>query len=177
MKSHQERANTLIHQANAFRENGRIEDAIRTYREAIALVPAYGSFRLVIADMLFKANRYPEAADAFRETILSVPDHAQAWVGLGQCLLLLDHHEEALDAFQNALAADPDGPEANYYLAVLLGMRGEFKEAETLLFKALTLRPSWEPQARREASLKPLFDNSRRLTRIGQEKKWWEVWK
>jgi len=177
MKSHQERANALVHQANISREKGRIDEAIRTYREAIALVPAYASFHLVIADMLFEAKRYPEAADAYRETIQAVPNHAQAWVGLGQCSLLTDHHDEAGEAFRHALAADQANPEANYYLALLLGMRGEFKEAESLLLTALTLRPAWETQARREASLKPVFENSRRLSRLGTDKKWWEVWK
>ena len=177
MKSHQERASALIHQAGAYRANGRIEDAIRTYREAIALVPAYSSFILSIAEMLFEAKRYTEAAGAYREMLQTAPDHARAWAGLGQCLLLQDNHDEAIDAFRSALAADQGSPEANYYLALLLGMRGDFKEAETRLFDALKQRPAWETQARREASLKPVFDNSRRLSRLNQDKKWWEVWK
>lgn len=177
MKTHQERANALVQQANHARENGRLDEAIRAYREAIALVPAYGTFNLHIAEMLLEANRLQEAADAYRQVAYADPELETAWVGLGKCLLVLENHEDALEAFQSALDTHSNNADANYYSAILLGMDGEFKEAANRLLKALNQRPGWEAQARREAALKPVFEHSRRLSAFGQAKKWWEVWK
>ena len=177
MKTHQDRANNLILQANAARENGMLDDAIQAYREAMKLVPAYTSFNLLIGDMLLGEKRYREAADAYRQTVLEIPEHDQAWVGLGQCRLLLEEHDEAIEAFRSGLAANKVNPDAHYYLALLLSMREETKEAETHLLSALQLRPAWEEQARQEASLNAVFENSRRLANLRREKKWWEVWK
>ncbi len=177
MKSYQDRANTFILQANAAKENGQLNEAIRAYKEAMALVPAYKTFNLVIADMLLGARRYSEAADAYLEALGGAPDHEPAWIGLGKCQLLLDDHEQATESFRAALKLNSTNPDASYYLALLSGMRGELKEAETLLLKALKQRPGWEEQARREASLKPVFENSRRLANLGRDKRWWEIWK
>lgn len=177
MKTHQDRANNLILKANAAKENGMLDDAIRSYREAMKLVPAYSTFNVVIGDMLQAENRHRDAADAYLRTVLDTPDHDQAWVGLGQCRLLLDEHEEAIEAFRSALAANPSNPDAHYYLALLLSIIDDIKGAETHLLSALKQRPAWEDQARQEASLKPVFENSRRLANLNREKKWWEVWK
>jgi tetratricopeptide (TPR) repeat protein len=177
MSSHQDRANTLIRQANEARENGQIDEAIRSYKDAIALVPAYSSFNLIIADMLLEMRRYGEAIETYKQTLADHPDHEQAWVGLGKCLLLLEDHEAATTTFQSALDANKNNAEASYYMALLLGLQGNFKDAESLLYIALKHNPGWEAQARKEASLKPVFESSRRLNNIAREKKWWEVWK
>ena len=100
MKTLQDRANALILKANAAKENGRLDDAIQAYREAMGLVPAYSAFGLVIGDLLVESKRYAEAAEAYRETVSQSPDHDQAWVGLGQCQMLMEDHEEAVESFR-----------------------------------------------------------------------------
>lgn len=177
MKTYQERANAWIEEGNTAREEGRRDAAIHAYREAIELVPAYGTLHMAIAALLLDAGRPAEAADAFRSAAAFAPEHVDAWTGLGKCELMRDHHEEALAAFETAREVDPQNPDACYYSALLLGMRGEIKEAEKRLYTALMQRPAWETQARREASLKPVFESSRRLTALGRPKKWWEFWK
>jgi tetratricopeptide (TPR) repeat protein len=177
MKTFQERANQLIQQGNTAHARGQTEAAIRAYREAIDLVPAYASLHLVIGDLRFTERNYMEAAEAFEQFVAFEPNHDQAWAGLGQCRLLLDEMDAAAEAFEAALAARPDNVEANYYGAILAAKAGEARTAEDRLHRALTERPSWETQARLEPLLEPLFESSRKLGNLGREKRWWEIWK
>ena len=177
IKSFQERANTLVQEANTAKNQGRIHDAIRAYREAIELVPAYASLNLVIGDMLFESGDYAGAAEAFQAVVAFDPEHDQAWASLGQCRLLRDDFEGAAEAFAAAQQANPDNVEANYYGAILDAHRGETRRAADKLYQALRLRPSWTDQAQTEALLAPLFESSRKLAVLGREKKWWEIWK
>lgn len=177
MKTFQERANELIQKGNSAHAQGQTETAIQAYREAIELVPAYASLHLVIGDLRFDEGRYDEAADSFEALVAFDPDHDQAWASLGQCRLMRDDLDGAGEAFDAALAARSDNVEANYYGAILAARAGDQRSAANRLFLALTQRPAWEARAREEPLLEPLFETSRKLARLGREKRWWEIWK
>ena len=171
MKTNQHRAHTLITQADDLRERGKLDEAISAYREAIRLVPAFGTLNLVVGDMLFKLQRPAEAAEAYRAVLGIVPDHERAWSSLGQCQLLLGQYEEAFTSFEKALEIAPNDVEANYYLAILYVRRDDRKKAVSCLRRALQLRPQWETQARNDKMLGGLVDE------VLPTKKSWEFWK
>lgn len=175
MRTYQERANQLIQQGDQARSQGRIQEAARAYREAIALVPAYGSLHLVIADLYFEQEAYAEAAQVYQAAADFLPQDAEAWAGLGRCRLLLDQRSEALEAFETALKLAPEHPVANYYAAMLHALAGAQPEAEQRLLAVLRIRPAWEERARQDPVLGPLFASSRRLAAVGKPRKWWEV--
>ena len=93
MKTNQARAHALITQADDLRQRGKLSDAIAAYREAIRLVPAFGTLNLVVGDMLLQTQRPAEAAEAFQTVLDLMPNHEQAWSRLGQCQLLLGQPE------------------------------------------------------------------------------------
>ncbi|HNB54866.1 MAG TPA: tetratricopeptide repeat protein [Anaerolineales bacterium] len=171
MKTNQARAHALITQADDLRQRGKLDDAIVAYREAIRLVPAFGTLNLVIGDMLFQRQRPAEAAEAFQTVLELMPNHDQAWSRLGQCQLLLGQPEAAFGAFEKALAISSNDVEANYYLAILYMRRGEQKKSIPHLRQALRLRPEWETQARKDKFLSPLVDEAL------PSKKGWAFWK
>jgi tetratricopeptide (TPR) repeat protein len=177
MKTQQEKANELIARGNDQRESGKLDLAIEAYQEAIRLVPAYGSLNLVLGDMLFERQRYEQAADAYQATLEHLPSHDQAWTGLGQCQLLLEAPEAALESFQHALEANPRNGEASYYAAMLYVLNGDRKKAASHLTTALQEKPTWEENARQDALLKDLFDESRSLSNFSAGKRWWQFWK
>jgi tetratricopeptide (TPR) repeat protein len=177
VKTFQERANEFVQKGNAARSRGQVDAAIRAYREAIELVPAYASLNLVVGDMRFETGGYGEAAEAYQQVVAFDPGHDQAWAGLGQSFLLLDDFERAADAFESALAANPSNVEANYYGSLLAARAGDPRSAADRLYLALSQRPLWEARAREEPLLAPLFETSRRLANLGRTKRWWEIWK
>jgi tetratricopeptide (TPR) repeat protein len=177
VKSQQEKANELIARGNDLRERGSLDQAIDAYREAIRLVPAYGSLNLVLGDMLFQRQRYDEAGKAYQATLEFMPNHDQAWARLGQCQLLLEDHESALESFNKALEANSRNGEASYYGAMLYVLNGDRKKAATYLATAVREKPSWEQTAREDPLLRGLFDESRSLANLGRGRPWWQFWK
>jgi tetratricopeptide (TPR) repeat protein len=173
MKTQQERANELIARGNDLRARGKLELACDAYREAIRLVPAYGSLAIVLGDMLFELQRYPAAADAYRTALEFMPGHDQAWTSLGKCLLLQDNRPAALDAFTRAIAANPNHGDAHYYGAMLLVLDGNRKQAAAWLQTALAHKPGWQPHARQDPLLNDLFNEFRTLAKRSEGKKWW----
>ena len=103
----QKRANELVGRGNSFHRAKKYEQAIAAYEEAIKLFPAYGSFKLVIGDMLLELRRYEEAAQAYRETLEFVPDHDQARVSLEQCMRMLGSCKEIILPPAPAGSSDP----------------------------------------------------------------------
>jgi protein O-GlcNAc transferase len=171
MKTNQARAHAHITQADDLHQQGKLDEAISAYREAIRLVPAFGTLNLVVGDMLLKLQRPTEAAEAFRSVLDIIPEHEGAWSRLGQCQLLLGQREDALVSLESALGIDPHDIEANYYLAMLYAHRDERKKAIHCLRRALQLRPEWETQARADKLLSGLVDD------VVQKKKNWQFWK
>ncbi len=169
MKTNQARAHALITQADDLRQRGKFDDAIGLYREAIRLVPAFGTLNLVVGDLLFKLQRPAEAADAYRALLELAPDPA-AWSRLGQCQLLLGQTADALGSLEQAVQLNANDVEANYYLAILTMRQNQQKKAVEYLHKALHLRPQWETQARNDKILSPLVDTA-------LHKKGWQFWK
>lgn len=171
MKTNQSRAHALITQADELRQRGKLDEAIAAYREAIRLVPAFGTLNLVIGDMLLQCQRPAEAAEAFQMLLDLAPNQEQGWSRLGKCQLLLGQPDEAAVSFEKALAAQPNDVDANYYLAILYARRGAQKKAVPCLRRALELRPQWEAQARQDKYLSPWVDEAL------PAKKGWAFWK
>jgi protein O-GlcNAc transferase len=171
MKTNQSRAHALITQADDLHQRGKLDEAITTYREAIRLVPAFGTLNLVIGDMLFKLQRPAEAAETYRAVLDIVPEHDQAWSRLGKCQLSLGQYSDALTSLEKALMHNTNDVEANYYLAMLYARQNEPKKAVGCLHRALHLRPQWEDQARNDKILSPLVDEAVLV------KKSWQFWK
>lgn len=92
--------NPLDSYAHLLRESGRYDEAIRTYRRALALDPDFFFSRLGVADSLLLAGRHDEAREAFQETYDRVATDGQRREALlGQAIAYLDEErvEEAME--------------------------------------------------------------------------------
>ncbi len=174
MKSHQDRANALISQANELHRQKKYEQAIAGYRRAIELIPAYGSLNLVIGDMLFEMKQHAEAAEAYRTTLEFVPDHDQAWGSLGQCLMMTGEQTEAAEALDKAVTLNPEDGLSLYYGAMVHTLLEDAAKARTYLQRALALHPDWIDRTREDPLLIAYFGENGKLS---NGKKWWQFWK
>ena len=66
--------------ANKARDEGRDEDAIRSYQKSLALRPDWQEGRWYLSTLLYERERFPEARDELRRF---VADEPQAGPGLG----------------------------------------------------------------------------------------------
>ena len=175
MRTQQEKANAILARAEEHRRRGSLDLAIDAYREAIRLVPAYGSLNRHLGDLLFEKKAYTEAAEAYSLALEFIPADPQALTALGRCRLLLGEHAQALEFFDRVLETDPESPEANYYGALLYAREKETRKASRLLQTALRRKPEWAEHAAREPLLQPLLGEAA-LDSDENGRPWWKFW-
>jgi Tfp pilus assembly protein PilF len=105
--NNRERQSAEIHQALGLEalRNGRAQDALREFDEALAIDDRFADAWLGKGIVLERAfNRDAEAEKAYRRAIELNPSFPEAFTNLGQLLARLGRTEDALKAFDSALA-------------------------------------------------------------------------
>lgn len=130
--------------AEAWLSVGEIDQAIASYRAALALksdaAPTHGS----LAMALFRRGLYHEAIEHFsRATALGV-SHPQVHHHFGIALLRSRRFEEAVAQLERALALDPELADALHHLGEAAGNLGRLDEAIVCFEKALAIKPDFE---------------------------------
>ncbi|MDQ3032500.1 MAG: tetratricopeptide repeat protein [Myxococcota bacterium] len=126
--------------ADELAANGRYEDAIAWYQQAIARAPvACAGYRFVVGELLFELQRYDEAARTFEVVVGALPDHPPAWEALGRTLSMLGRAERAADALERAIALDPSWGEPLYHAALAYTELGRRELAEDRLRRAMAI--------------------------------------
>ena len=109
---------------------GRAEEAIEHYREAIAIQPKWsagGHYNIAVG--LWDLGDLNGAIAEFRETIRFDPKFAQAHANLGLALKEQNKTNEAIMEYRTGIRLKPDLQEAHNNLAVALYSKGEYAEA------------------------------------------------
>ena len=130
--------NTL---ATAHVLQGRLGEAERCLRRALALDPGFVDARYNLGNVLRDLNRSGEAEAAYRRTIDEDPDHRDALNNLG--LLTMDRHrlEEAEAFLRRARGLDPANAGILWNLASCLEQRNRLDEAHAIVVELLNSAP------------------------------------
>ena len=99
---------------------GRLDEAVKLYRQAIEKGPANRQAYQGLAGALFDLGDYDTATQTLREALTLSPDNAALLDDLGSALLAKGRIEEAIQAYENALAVEPDFADAHYHLGSVL---------------------------------------------------------
>lgn len=132
----------LAAKAQAAREAGNPDEALRLYGEALRLKPAWAEGWWFTGTLYYEADRYEEGRDAFRHVLSNEPKMATAWGMLGLCEFRTKQYEEALAHLQRADSLGLGGHEevrdiVNYHRALLFTREGEFDQAMGLVALAV----------------------------------------
>jgi Flp pilus assembly protein TadD len=137
-----ESLNALTQRANALKADGRVEDAIKLYAEAVRAYPASAVAEHNLAGALGDFGRYEEAVSHCRSAFSKGLDAPETWLVLARALMNLDHFEDAQDAFKQVLARRPEMVIAHFELAQLIWMyTADMKAALGPMDAALAQRP------------------------------------
>lgn len=131
----------MIARAERLRAEGRYEDAIAAFEDAMTRFPMLAAYRFVVAELCFELQRYPQAANIFAELVRREPQHVQAWAGLGRAAYLLGDEQNAILAFERAIGLSPEWAEPLYEAAIIYASRGDHVLAEDRLRRALVRDP------------------------------------
>jgi len=133
-------SNTL---GNALLAQGRSDEAIASFREAMALHPKDASACRNLANALNVAGRHVEACAQYDTVLQLTPDDAGVHNDLGGVFLSRGMYQEATECFGRAIKLDPQCAEAYSNLGHSLRELGRLTEALNCLEAAIRLRPSF----------------------------------
>jgi len=110
-------------------ELSRLDEALASYNQAIALKPDFAQAHSNLGNSLKKLGRLDEALASYNQAIALKPDFAQAHSNLGNSLKKLGRLDEAEASYTQAIALKPDFTEALMNRWHLLFDKKEFDAA------------------------------------------------
>jgi cytochrome c-type biogenesis protein CcmH/NrfG len=105
-------AGVRVELGNLHMDAGRFEEAIRWYREALAINPALPDVATDLGACLVSAGQAAEGLAALDGALARDPTHRLALYNRGIALLQLGRAGEAADTWQELLELHPDDPQA-----------------------------------------------------------------
>jgi len=112
---------------------GRIEDAIRHYTQALRIKPNFADSRINIGVAQAAQGKYDEAIRHYREALRIRPDDAGTHNNIGVALVAQGKVEGAIEHYTQALRISPDHEKARANLAAALAGREEQRKTVDLL--------------------------------------------
>ena len=134
--------NVHRHLGIALYEQGRYEEALDSYRVAVAHRPNYAKVHSNLGMVLNKLERFGEAETHVRRAIALDPKTKIRYQRLGNALYGQGRYAEAADAYRVSAEHRPDYAQAHSGLGAALNELGRFEEAETHLRRAIALNPN-----------------------------------
>jgi tetratricopeptide (TPR) repeat protein len=122
-QSHAANFDSVARSAAAARESGKTEEAIRTYKQGVAIRPDWAEGWWYLGTLLYDADRYQDASPAFQRLVALAPRFGSAWSFLGLCEYELKDYANALAHLEKGRELGPgDDPEIARVSAYHLGL-------------------------------------------------------
>ncbi len=128
---------------DALLREGKRDEAIAQFTEALRLKPDYREAYLDLGIALADQGRFSEAIAQYTEALRLKPDYAEAHLNLGNALRDQGRAGEAVSYYTEALRLKPDYAEAHNNLGAALVAEGKTDEAMAQYTEALRLKPDY----------------------------------
>jgi tetratricopeptide (TPR) repeat protein len=126
----------------------RYEEAVTSYRKAIALKPEARSWH-GLGDALTKLQRWQEAVEAYRQAIALNPEFSWSHNNLGDALMHLEQWEAAAKAYEQAIELNPEFHWSHYNLGEALTQLEHWDESIKAYSQALEINSDFTWAARK----------------------------
>ncbi len=123
-------------------DKGKLDDAIRLYRRAVACKPAYPEAHFFLGRALEGKGRTAEAMSEYREALRLRPDFDAAHIMAGLLLAGEKRFDEAVAHYQAALKANPESAAAQSDWGIALIKQRRWQESIPHFEQALRLDPT-----------------------------------
>jgi tetratricopeptide (TPR) repeat protein len=132
-----------INLGSALEEQGRVDEAMAQYSEALRLQPSHPQAHNVLGLALAGQGRLDEAMAQYSEALRIKPDFAAAHYNLGRALQRQGRINEAMAQYSEALRLQPSHPQAHNVLGLALAGQGRLDEAMAQYSEALRIKPDF----------------------------------
>lgn len=129
--------------AEGLRGLGQLDDARRSYEQALALAPWNAAAHNNLGTIHEAQGNLPAAIECYRRAVTEYADYPDAYNNLGIALERQGDPTAAADCFRRAIAIDPRYARGHYNLGVNLAQRGLREEAIQALVQATSLAPDY----------------------------------
>jgi len=138
------RIDEVLSEARTMLAEGRLEDAARMYKEAIALDPEYSAdAHNELGNVLYTAGRPQEAIPHYREILRLAPRYAEPHYHLGMALDAVGQTREAIEQYQLAVLLRPGMAAAHLNLGNAVLSLGRAPDALVHYRQALQVKPDY----------------------------------
>lgn len=127
--------------ANTLRQQGRLEEAVSHYNEALRTNPGHVLARHNLGNAFLALGRFGDAEASFRHVLGLNPNIAESHCNMGNALLAQRRPEEAVASYRRALHLNPRLAVAHSNLGDALRDLGLPEDAAASCREALTLDP------------------------------------
>jgi tetratricopeptide (TPR) repeat protein len=137
--------NLVIHNnlGNVLKKQGRTEEAIKHYLQALRLKPDYERAHYNLGIAYADSGMHKEAIEAYKQVIRINPDNAWAHNNLSNVYGALGMYKEAIEECKKAIRINPDIAVTHYNLGNTYGESGMHKEAIEEFKKAIRIDPDY----------------------------------
>jgi len=132
-----------INLGNTLLNEGRIDDAILYYNEALKLAPHDSAAHIDLGNALTKKGEINQAIIHYNKALQYKTDSFEAHYNLASALVKQGENAEAIEHYISSLQLKPDQREVHYNLANILMEEGKLIEAVAHYTEALKLRPDY----------------------------------
>jgi tetratricopeptide (TPR) repeat protein len=119
----------LCDEALLLEEEGRLEEALETYRRALQLQPDHATLHFDLGNTQYQLGLHDEALRTFRRATELDGDFAMAWHNLGSVYAQQQAWDEAVSALQRAIQLVPEYADSHATLAQILRIQGKHAAA------------------------------------------------
>jgi tetratricopeptide (TPR) repeat protein len=126
---------------NALQAQGKLDDAITAYRQALDLDPKYTQAHISLGNALLQQRQLDDAIAAYRQALDIDPKYAPVHNNLGLALQRQGKLDDAITAYRRSLDIDPKYALAHYNLGNALYKQGQRDAAIREYRAALALDP------------------------------------
>jgi len=127
----------------ALDRQGKIDEAIVHFAEAVRLKPNYADAHGNLAFALVRQGRNKEAIEHYYQAVRLKPDSSTAHHNLGVALYREQRIDEAIAQYSVAVRLTPAFPEAEHNLGLALAKQGKIDGAIEHFAEAVRLRPDY----------------------------------
>ncbi|WP_341738406.1 TIGR04372 family glycosyltransferase [Microcoleus sp. CAWBG640] len=122
--------------ANKLKQEGKLEEAIASYRQAIEHNPKFYLSHHNLGEALAKLERWDEAVTSYDRAIQLNPNSVWSYYNLGEALAKLCRWEDAIASYRRAIELSPDFYKFYSSLGAALCKQGRTEEAAALYCQA-----------------------------------------
>ena len=142
-KEADEKARALLEEGRRRADEGKWDEALRAYRDALAIDPRYGDAYIDMGDAYMSSGRYKEAFAAYQQAIGVAPRSPDAHYSLGAAYNDMANYGDAFRPFVQAIRLDPGFAEAHYGIGYAYLRLENFRDALVYLRQAVRLKPDY----------------------------------